>query len=218
MGRRRTVVLGAAVVLVVLVALGLLQRVGLSDRPDVLVIGDSVSYLSGGAIDDALGGERTDFAAKPGYTAAEIYPVALEVMARPGSPAAARDVVVILIGYNDVGTDAIDPEALDALLDLAEEFRCGVVFTLPARPGGQPATHPDVTTEGMERWNALLEERMADHPDLHLARDWQDAVESPLGSLLDADGLHPNEAGERALAEAYRRAIERACPSDVRRS
>lgn len=207
--------LGAAVVLVVLVALGLLQRIGLSDRPDVLVIGDSVSYLSGGAIDDALGGERTDFAAKPGYTSAEIYPVAREVMGRPGSPAAARDVVVVLIGYNDVGTDAIVPEALDALLDLAEEFRCGVVFTLPARPSGQPATHPEVTTEGMERWNALLEERMAAHPDLHLARDWQDAVESPVALLLDDDGLHPNDAGERALARAYRDAIDRFCREGV---
>jgi lysophospholipase L1-like esterase len=56
---------------------------------------------------------------------------------------------------------------------------------------------------------------MAEHPDLHLARDWQEAVESPVGALLDPDGLHPNAGGQAALAEAYRRAIERSCSSDV---
>jgi lysophospholipase L1-like esterase len=36
-----------------------------------------------------------------------------------------------------------------------------------------------------------------------------------VGELLDDDGLHPNEAGQEALADAYGEAIDRHCSDTV---
>lgn len=211
-----------AVVIVVIVAVvaGALWWSGRDDRPDVLVVGDSVSYLSASPIEARLGAAHVQFATKPGFTTEQILPVARDAAALPGEPGASREVALVLIGYNDIFLEVTDDSPLDELVGFAEEFRCTVWLTLPERPGGEPSPSSGVPTPAIERWNDQLAGAVADHPTIHLATDWQDAIEAApapgadgTGSApaLEDDAVHPTAVGSELLAAAADAAIARHC-------
>jgi lysophospholipase L1-like esterase len=124
---------------------------------------------------------------------------------------AARDVIVVLVGYNDLLLDTPDTEALDDLVEASSRWRCAVWMELPERPGGQPSVNPKVSPEAVAAWNDRLATAIEPHEDVHLVGDWRDVVARNSAADLLSDGVHPTEAGQRRLADAYRAAIERHC-------
>ena len=183
-----------------------------NDGPKVLFVGDSVTFLSGGAIDEVFSEADVQIIALPGYTTSELLPRMRGAMASPNKPGGARLRVGLLVGYNDIGRGTIATQELPQLMEAAAEFECAVLLTLPARPGGETATNPNIATEKVDLWNARLVEAAAAHDNVHLARDWEEAVNAaePL-QFLDPDGIHPNKSGGLALAAAYRAAMDREC-------
>ena len=120
--------------------------------------------------------------------------------------------MAVLVGYNNARLDELDARRSRRCAEATGRFDCGVWLTLPARPGGEESTYPDISSDELDRWNDRLAAVVGEHPNLHLADDWADAVdEAPAGSLLKPDGLHPNAAGQRRLADAYRSALDRLC-------
>ena len=183
-----------------------------NDGPKVLFVGDSVTFLSGGALDQVFVESDVQTIAIPGYTTAELLPRMRAAMASPALPGGARQRVGVLVGYNDISQGSIDNEELPQLMEAAAEFECAVVLTLPARPGGELASNPNIATDKVELWNARLEDETAAHPSVHLARDWEEAVNAaePL-QFLDPDGIHPNRSGGVQLAASYQAAMDRLC-------
>lgn len=181
-------------------------------QSDVLVIGDSVTFLSAGAIEGELGREHVQFVAKPGYSSTRLLPLVDDAMKMQDVPAASREQVAVLVGYNDVRKREVGTAELPELVEAASRFSCGIFLTLPARPGGKDATNPAADSDQFDVWNVRLRKEVAKYPNLHVATDWQDSVtQAPVGSLLEGDGVHPNEEGKDVLASAYRRALDREC-------
>lgn len=180
--------------------------------PDLFVVGDSVTYLSAGSIQEEFPRDHLQFVAKPGFSSTMLLPLVDDAMGADGEPGAAREHVVALVGYNDVRLREVNAPALRELVDRTAEFRCGVWLTLPVKPGGVDNANPMAESDLVAVWNARLVDEVARHPNLHLVDDWQRAVEAaPEGKLLKADGVHPNEAGQRELAAIYRSALDRHC-------
>jgi hypothetical protein len=206
-----------------LVLLGVLALFGLlvgvmwlvlprDDDPKVLFVGDSVTFLSGGAIDRVFSESDVEFVAIPGYTSSQLLPRMRGAMASPSKPGGARQRVGLLVGYNDIGKGSIANLELPQLVEAAAEFECAVILTLPARPGGEPASNPNIASEKVELWNARLESEAAVYDNVHLARDWEEAVtEAERQQFLDPDGIHPNESGGLQLAASYQAAMDRLC-------
>jgi hypothetical protein len=205
-------VVAALVVAALAVVVGAVWWTGRDRRPDVLVVGDSVSYLSASRLEARLGASHVQFATKPGFTTEQILPVAREAASIDGEPGAARDVAVVLIGYNDIFLDVTGESPLDELVAFADEFRCTVWLTLPERPGGEPSASTGVPTPAIERWNEQLADAVAGHPTVHLDDGWQQAIEAaPPSEVLEPDAIHPTDVGSQALADAAGAAIDRHC-------
>lgn len=205
-------VLVLAVVGGVLVARNGFVDSGSDDDEDLFIVGDSVTYIAAGAIQQRFDRSHVQFVARPGYTTADLLPLVRTAMAADTGPAAARRRVAVLVGYNDVRVRKLDTDALPALVRATSRFRCAVWLTVPARPGGKPSRAEMVPSRLVDQWNRRLAQEVARYPNLHLAHDWQDAVTTaPAGSLLEADGVHPNRSGQRRLADAYRAAVDRSC-------
>ena len=197
------------VVLGTLVALRVLPD---GPPPKQFVIGDSVTFLSAGSIQERFDPNQLQFVARPGFTSTALLPLVEEAMAMSGEPAHARERVAALVGYNDVRVREVDTPSLRKLVDLTSQFECGVWLTLPSRPGGTDATNPMVSSPLIDEWNLRLRAEVARHDNLHLTDAWEQAVNAaPKGKLIKDDGIHPNAAGQRLLAEVYRNAIDDNC-------
>ena len=217
--RRSTVI--AVVAVVVAVALGALVAleaggvIHLRHRSHrstgILLVGDSITYLSAPQIIDALHPADLHFIAKPGYRTDQLLPIMQDridhVMDAP------RASVAVLVGYNDIFQSTIGDPALTAMVRAASRFRCAVFLTLPAHTGvGAPSLHP--YAPGMVAfWNARLRKEVARYRNVHLALDWQSAVDtgSAADSLLQPRDVHPLPAGRVRVADAYRRSLARFC-------
>ena len=201
--------------LVMLVVLGTLLALWVlpdGPPPEQFVIGDSVTYLSAGSIQQRFDRNHLEFVAKPGFTSTALVPLVEDAMGTSGDPAHARERVAALVGYNDVRVREVDTPSLRKLVDLTSEFQCGVWLTLPARPGGVDATNPMASSNLVDEWNLRLRAEVARHDNLHLSDAWSQAIDNaPKGKLLREDGVHPNEAGQALLAGIYRDAIDQNC-------
>lgn len=180
--------------------------------PEVVLVGDSVTYSSAGAINERFAPVTPQFVARPGYTTADLLPLVRKALAASDTPAARRQRVGVLVGYNDIRLRRLDTSALPALVRETSRFRCAVWLTLPARPGGEVSTGDFVPSKLVDRWNQRLADEIRRYPNVHLDRRWAEAVTAaPASELLRADGVHPVAAGQDALALAYDDALRDAC-------
>ncbi len=208
----------AVVVVGTLVAFRLLPG---DPPPDQFVIGDSVTYLSAGRIEQRFERSQIQFVAKPGFTSTALLPLVEGAMGIASDPAGSRERVAALVGYNDVRVREVDTPSLRTLVDLTSEFECGVWLTLPSRPGGDDAENPMASSDLVDEWNLRLQAEVERHDNLHLSDAWAQAVDNapfssekgadPDGELLDPDGVHPNAEGRAVLAKVIRNAIDQSC-------
>jgi lysophospholipase L1-like esterase len=159
---------------------------------DVVIVGDSITYMSGATVQDALPDET--IVGRVGYTAAELRPSLLDELASQ------PDVVILEDGANDAMRRVIHwrAEEQTSISDV-RRLPCVVLVTVPRaadRNGGRVA----------EQWNAGLRAAVNTHPRRFRLVDYDDAIaSSPIA--LTIDGIHPNEAGSAWLSDAYTHAI-----------
>ncbi|MCB0970145.1 MAG: SGNH/GDSL hydrolase family protein [Acidimicrobiales bacterium] len=178
---------------------------------DLVVIGDSVSFVSAGSIETRFVDQDIKFVTKPGYTSGDLLPLVYETMDQLDLPTRGEDEVVVLVGYNDVRLGVDGNDSVEELMDVTSQFDCAVWLTLPARPGGEPSTFDNIDPDAIDLWNARLEDLAAEHETVHVSSDWADVVTRASAAELLEDGLHPNVAGQRRLADAMHAAVERSC-------
>src|SRR5690606_25510910 len=128
-------------------------------RDRVLIVGDSVTYLSRAYLTKELDRAGTiDLQATSGLRTDELLPGAEEGV--PYDP----DLPVFMPGYNDVLQARLDRAAVPQMLDLAAHVPCSV-WRLVAVRG---VYEPDLA----KAWNARVREAAADHDNVHLVDDW----------------------------------------------
>ena len=209
-GRGRVIGIGVAIVAVAALAAYLLWPRGFDY---VMVVGDSVTFLSGSQIEDEMGSDvSVEQIAVPGYTSSDLVdPVTLTIEARARS-GQQLERGVFLVGYNDVIRGDVETADLDRLMQQSARFDCAIWLTLPAEPSGAPAGSADFDPEAARRWNEGLVELVGHYDGLHLVRTWEERVNgSDPGELLQADGVHPNDAGRAALAQVMHEGLRDQC-------
>ncbi len=185
-------------VIALLVATSGCSLVG-DDGPRVLVIGDSVTQMSAGPIDDALDWAGTvDDRAAYGYRTDQLVPAAEEGVADD------PEMAVVVTGYNDLLQQGVEGGAIEPLRDALDEVPC-VVWVLLPESGPYPA-------DQARRWNERIEIALDGDPTMHVASGWRALVDgSPDGPYLLEDRLHPTAEGSRALAGVVDGALDAAC-------
>ena len=90
-------------------------------------------------------------------------------------------------------------------MEIAAGVDCAVWFLLPT-DGGFIRASP-------ERWNDRVRELAADHDDVVVADPWKRLVEQSedFAFLSEADAIHPNSEGQKAIAEVMSGAAEDGC-------
>ena len=200
---RRLGLLAAGLLMIALVVGGLilLVRAGGSDHieGDVVIFGDSVTHLSADPIVDQVGAEDLESLAVPGFRSTDLLPVLQGAIGdRGGSDSDGLQKAAFLVGYNDVLDDALEENVLAEMVELSSQFDCAVWLALP---GGFGDETDDLLRSEIDRYESV-----------HFDTGWAEAVEADR-SLLQDDGVHPNQDGARALAEAYREALDDRCDS-----
>jgi hypothetical protein len=186
------------------------QAAASPSTPHVLLVGDSVTYMSGGPIGNDFGRADVHLIAVPGQRTQDMLPLMREWMDGPGASGVASDDVGILIGYNDVLRYTLGSRALPEMVDLSSRFRCAVWLELPARPGHQTSTNAKFPSADVDTWNLRLRHEVVGHRSIHLVDDWKRAVEADRSLVVD-DFIHPTARGRIRLGAIYRAAIEREC-------
>lgn len=184
----RSLALGALVALVAILVPAC-SFGGDDDGPVVLVVGDSVTDLSRQELGQDFGwADELIVRAKAGATTEELLPLAEDGASHD------PDIGVFLPGYNDILKQQADTGALDDMVELAAGLPCSVWLLLPTDGGYDPAQ--------VEAWNGRLEQAADEHDSIHLSSDWKRLVEeSPDFTFLSRrDAIHPNKAGQRAIA------------------
>ncbi len=193
------------VVVAAAVAIGLVVRANDPARgPQVLVVGDSVTFMSRTALTQAFDWtDNFDPQGRPGYRTDQLLPVALRKIDedRP-------DILVLFTGYNDL-TQGIDTTgAVSSLMDVAAGVPCVVWVLLPTKGEFDPAAAEAFD----QRIVALAEDRAS----VHLTTDWRDVVDAGPGPdpdprLVSDDHIHPTEEGVARLAQAMEEAVTSEC-------
>lgn len=190
---------GAALLAVIIVVAMLLLR---SDDPgpiqgDVLIVGDSVTFMSIDPITEKLGADDLEIVAIPGERSTDLLPRLQEAIERRGGPGSdALEKAAFLVGYNDVMREEVDQNVLAEMVEQSSHFDCAVWMALPGRFG--------------EALDDLIRAEVDRFDSVHFHTGWAEAVDAD-GSLLQDDAVHPSEAGTVALAEAYRDAFDESC-------
>lgn len=208
--RRMALVLGIITIAVVaLIAYLMWPR-----TPDhVLVVGDSVTFMSWNALNDEFGSDTTlEPVARPGFRSTDLLPLVQKAIDDRASSGAALDRAIFLVGYNDVWQDNGD-DRLEELVELSARYECAVWLTLPTRPAGEPPASEVFDPTLADQWNERMADLVDEHRNLHLVTDWADAIEgsSDTDVYLDGDGIHPNLEGQKLLAETMYEAITNSC-------
>lgn len=198
------VLLGAAVAIGALVAWVVWPR----SSGQVLVVGDSVTFLAAESIKDEVGRDGTDIRAYPGDRSSQLLLVLLQEVERR-EKSGGLDRVAVLAGYNDVLRNSDHPEDLAKMVDLSTRFDCAVFLAVPAPPkwADRPAE-----TEPFAALNDRLRKAVSAHPNVHISTIWADAVAaSAPGELVAKDGVHPVEKGKQVLGQAFADALSENC-------
>ncbi|MGI8939278.1 MAG: SGNH/GDSL hydrolase family protein [Iamia sp.] len=198
-------VVAVVVVVAVAVAVGLVVRANDPARgPRVLVVGDSVTFMSRSALDGAFDWtDNFDAQGRPGYRTDQLVPVALRKIDEDQP-----DTLVLLTGYNDL-TQGIDTTAaVDQLMGIAGDVPCAVWVLLPTK-----GEFDQAAAEAFDQRIVALAE---DQPTVHLATDWRDVVDAGPGPdpdprLVSEDHIHPTEEGIARLARVMEEAVTREC-------
>lgn len=210
-GKRMAVVVG----LVALAVVGLIAYLVWPRTPEyVLVVGDSVTFMSFEDLKGEFGSDtKLDPVARPGYRSSNLLPFVEEAVAARERSGKALERAVLLVGYNDVWKEEVGQNRLAELVDLSARFECAVWLTLPVRPAGEPPAVGDFDPELGDEWNELMADLVGEHDNLHLVADWADAIEGAdsADEYLDDDGIHPNDAGQKLLAETMHDAVISSC-------
>lgn len=204
------------VVVAIVVVMAMIWWLWPRSNPRLVIVGDSVTFLSIPTIQDRLDDFDLSIRAYPGQRSNELTLVVLDELTQLDAEDPPRDRIALLVGYNDVLRHIDEPDEVAELTKLAAGFTCGVVFTVPAPPPWNERPHDEHSAEEFAAmfgdYNAKLASEVAKHPNLTLDTRWQEAVEaSEPGELVDTDGVHPIEGGQQRLAQAYDEAIDEAC-------
>jgi len=209
-GPSRRGIIALAVILVAAMAAWVLWP---RDRPDLVVVGDSVTFLSIPAIEDELGDDfDLSIRAYPGQASNDLTLVVLQELVERDAVDEQVDAIALLVGYNDVLRFRDRPDEVEELVALAADASCGVVLAVPAPPEWSDQEDFAAVRAAFAEYGDRLEAEVERHDHLHHVTSWQEAVEaSGPGELVDTDGVHPVEAGQRALARAYSESVRRYC-------
>ncbi|MGK2947231.1 MAG: SGNH/GDSL hydrolase family protein [Acidimicrobiales bacterium] len=209
MKHRRVPIIAVVAVAVLAIAAGTYLWQRTTSR--VLVVGDSVTFLSAPEIRDALG-RRTalEIIAEPGYTSSDLLPLAAEAVERRADDGPIAGAMVVLVGYNDVAGGEGDSDGLPQLIELSARYECAIWLTLPSLDI-EPVVDIVPPAEAV-RWNERTEALVAEHDNLHLVTAWAEAVNaSAPEELLSEDALHPHGVGAEVLGDVMADAVAEHC-------
>lgn len=164
---------------------------------DVLIIGDSVTFMSADPIKSKVGTEGLQIMATPGHRSTDLLPILQSAVdARGGPESDGLEKAAFLVGYNDVLDDVIEENVLAEMVELSSHFDCAVWLALPGGFG-------DATDE-------ILRTEVDRYDTVHLDSGWAEAVEADR-SLLKEDGVHPTGKGTDKLGDIYHSALHEWC-------
>lgn len=206
--RRTQVIALAAIAACVVAVVGVVAVLRARDPargPQVLVVGDSVTYMSADPVKGAFDWtDNVDVQGRPGYRTDQLVPVALRQIDQVDP-----DTLVILTGYNDLTQRVDTSEAVGQLMDISAQESCAVWVLLP--------TKGKFDTEAAQAFNDRIALLAEGHPNVHLAPGWRDAVDGgdgpePDPELVSDDRIHPTEpGGTERLAEVVEEAAHSEC-------
>lgn len=210
---RPTAQVVVAVVAVLAVVAGAAWLLWPRTKPTLVMVGDSVTFLSIPSIEDRLGGDHElDIRAYPGQRSTDLVLVAMQELTERTEAGGQVDTMSLLVGYNDVLRYRDEPGEVAELIELASRAECAVVLSVPAPPEWSEQADLAELRAAFAEYNTRLAAEVDRYDNVHLATAWQEAVEaSAPGELVDTDGVHPIEAGQERLAEAYQAAIDDHC-------
>ena len=197
----RTVAIAVLVVLVVVIAaIFVLRALGIGqDRPPVLLLGDSITHNLNGPIKRQLGGHFAfSVDGKAGFYATHMVGDADAASRFPYEQA------VVNLGTNDVNDSSHDLDAtiasLEQIIGTLSTFQCVHVVTVSE---AMVFANGDSSARA-QRLNGAIRAVAEQHPNVTVI-DWAAIVREHSGEAeaLTTDTVHPSEAGNRVLADAY---------------
>ena len=197
--------IGVGVVVLLLVAAG----IWIVKRPTpvehgILFVGDSVTYMSVAQLDAQVGAKDPIVIARVGFRSSDLLPLFKRYVGDRERRHLSLGQVALLVGYNDLLKRQVESPALEEVMALAGRFDCAIWLTLPPVP---------LRDDEVARWNQRVVALARKYPHVHVVDDWREAVIAARPGVLVTrrDGVHPTEAGARALSKIYVDAVHREC-------
>ncbi len=198
MDRNRRLGIVAIVVIVALVAIAAIADAVTSNEGDkVLVMGDSITAITGKDLEEDLAAYDVTLRAQFGATVVELVPHAEEAVAE--APAQ----VIIALGTNDaIGKKPVDrtEQDLRKMIGFFPDAKCIHLVNINTKmeSGGESRTAE------AEAVNEVLDRLASDDSRIGII-DWDGRVSD---DLVD-DTVHPNKAGQAVLSEMMDDALGR---------
>lgn len=166
----------------------------------ILVVGDSVTVLS----EDDLRSELDWADAIDVRATSRLRTDELLDGARAGADED-PDIGIFMPGYNDVMQDRADNPALEEMMGVASGLPCAVWLLLPTETG--------MSRDLVQRWNRRVQDLAGQEDNVHVSDGWKVLVEeTPAFTLVsEADAVHPNPEGRRAIAAVMGAEAEKHC-------